>query len=454
MYTYISEHKFLRKEKNYGVCYDERLDYCLNVFYKIPIEDFYLLTLFDSFFTDEQIIQIIDKSNYGDKNGTSWFKYLTECYGDILSKSDVKGKRKQIIKVNGYLDDDMTCELVNKLSFPIMASIRLNNYCDSKCKYCFNHSNRTNISQLEYEDVKNILEQLYKGGATTLNITGGDPLCHPDIVKILQLIISYGFSFKISTKKILNHDFVKQLKEIGLKGIQISIDSCDDSLNGYLLQKKDYYSKQKEAIQELVDYGIEVDINCVVNALNIKGIERLLLEANNLGVTRLTLTPYLSVNREIDQELMTAENEIYELEQMLEKYRNLAITWEFAIPEQDESYSFYDGEHNICSGGRMSIVVNHDGNVTICERLTDNPDFVVGNIRSMSIADIWNSNNMKVLTHPQQEKFYGTSCWQCTNYEHCILKKGPCYARISKISNRKYECDPFCNRSSKKVRFH
>lgn len=454
IYTYIAHHKFLRYEKTFGICIDERLDHCLTQFYRIAPEDFFPLTLFNSYFSDREIIKIIDESGYRTRDGATWFAYLRNRYADILSTSERKGERTEILLINKYLDAIPEFTRPNKLTFPIMASIRLNNYCESNCIYCFNRSNRAHRSQLSYEVIESILAQLFDGGVTTLNITGGDPFCHPDIYNILKLLIIYKFKFNISTKRILNEDDIQAINRCGLKHLQISIDSCDDAINEHLIHRKQYFQKQKSAIQALVNYGVEVEVNCVVNALNISVIENLLLELDALGVKRLTLTPYLSVESLLDSVLMTTEAQILELRNTLCRHNKRSIVWELAIPEQDVTYSYYNGKHNICSGGRMSLVINHDGNVTICERLVDNPSFCVGNVNDEKIVDIWNGEKIEALTHPDPQQFQGTQCYACENFKKCITESGPCYARIQKVSSRIYDCDPFCVYALKKVRFH
>ena len=454
MYTYISDHLFLRQEKEFAICFDERPDYCLSYLYKISLEDFFPLTLFNSWITSQEIASILDQSGYGNRCGVDWINYLTERYSDILSTSSERGARSHILVTNKNLGAYPTCDAPNKLAFPIMVSIRLNNYCDSKCVYCFNRSNRSLHSQLDYEDFKSVVLQLQYGGVTTLNITGVDPFCHPDIYKILDLLVSLNFYFNISTKRILDKDEISQLVEVGVKRIQISIDSSDDAINEKLIHREQYFYKQKKVIQELVRCGFEVEVNSVINALNINTIGCLLVALNDLGVKRLTLTPYLSVNPYLDSYLMTTETQITNLWKDLKQYNGLSIIWDFAIPEQDIAHSYYGGEHNICSGGRMSLVINHDGCVTLCERLVDNSAFSVGNILKSKFIEIWNGEKLLELTHPCPQQFYGTQCYSCNNFDKCITQKGPCYARIAKVSSRKFDCDPFCDQALKKVRFH
>lgn len=423
--------------------------------YRIELQDFFLLTLFNSYFSDSQIIETIDRVEYGNGlSGREVFEHITQQYSDILEHSEFSGIRKTVVLENGYLDFPVEAELKNKLSYPIMASIRVTNYCDNCCIYCFNHSNQANANYLDYKYISIIAEQLKCGGVSTINITGGDPLCHPDIYSILKLLISYGFFLGLSTKKVLNDVCVKQLGECGIKRLQISIDSVDDRVNETLIRRQQYYRQQRKSIQYLVDRGISVDVNCVVTAINIDTIVPMLYDLDSVGVKNLFLTPYLSVNDCLDKFLMPSTKQINNLVESLSQIHSVNILWEFAVPEQGESYSFFNGEHRMCAGGRMSIVINHTGDITVCERLVDDSRFVVGNIKRNSIVEIWNSEEMRKLTHPTPDCFANTQCENCDSFYECITCGGVCYSRIVRATDLKYACDPFCVKSERKIRFH
>lgn len=445
----------MRLERGYGVCVDTRLEQSSGVLYKIDLQDFFLLTLFNSNFSDSQISEIINRANYGDAlSDSEVFEYIVQKYSDILETSEFSGKRKSIILENSYLDFPIESGLENKLSYPLMASIRITNYCDNRCIYCFNHSNQTSANYLDYKDISIVADQLKLGGVSTINITGGDPLCHPDIYAVLKLLVSYGFFLGLSTKRLLDDANVKQLCECGIKRIQISIDSNDDSINERLIHRQQYYHRQKNSIQYLVARGIEVNVNSVVTAINVDTIVPMLHDLDSVGVKNLFLTPYLSVSETIDKILMPSPKQIEQLIDNLSQVHLQNILWEFAVPEQDETFSFFNGEHRMCTGGRMSIVINHTGDVTVCERLVDDPRFIVGNIKNSPIIEIWNSEAMKKLTHPTQEYFVNTECENCDVFHKCITCDGVCYARIVRATDRKYACDPFCVKSNRKMRFH
>ena len=75
-------------------------------------------------------------------------------------------------------------------------TFEITNYCPHECIYCSsNATNDKNIAiYLALEDVKISIEK-YGFGVDKINISGGEPLSHPDFYNILtcfyNLIINY-----------------------------------------------------------------------------------------------------------------------------------------------------------------------------------------------------------------------------------------------------------------------
>lgn len=76
----------------------------------------------------------------------------------------------------------------NIISKRIRLDIYLCKQCDLKCRYCYRFCNIANTENYEYEDYVNDLTILKKSNIDfrSLILNGGEPLLHPDLLKILQ----------------------------------------------------------------------------------------------------------------------------------------------------------------------------------------------------------------------------------------------------------------------------
>ena len=99
-----------------------------------------------------------------------------------------------------------------------------------------------------------------------------------------------------------------------------------------------------------------------------------------------------------------------------------------------------------CSGGTSSLVINADGNVLLCEQVPNEPPFIVGNLRSRSILDVWNSDRLLGAVHPEQEKFEGTACFDCDEFDECHTSLGRCFRDALMCFGTCYAPPPACPR--------
>jgi molybdenum cofactor biosynthesis enzyme MoaA len=58
--------------------------------------------------------------------------------------------------------------------------------CNMECDFCFVTHNLHKKNTLSFEEIKEIIDQIENMEAEAIRITGGEPLLHPDIEKIVQ----------------------------------------------------------------------------------------------------------------------------------------------------------------------------------------------------------------------------------------------------------------------------
>lgn len=59
--------------------------------------------------------------------------------------------------------------------------------CNLNCSYCYRNSHSTGREKrLETDKLLKILDDLYQKGLQVVELTGGEPIIHPDFIKILK----------------------------------------------------------------------------------------------------------------------------------------------------------------------------------------------------------------------------------------------------------------------------
>lgn len=97
--------------------------------------------------------------------------------------------------------------------------------CNIHCEGCYSVNDPT--SQKTLRQIKEELDVIEKyRNAQVVLIAGGEPLIHPQIEKIVQLVADRGYVPRIITNGIiLTSEMIIKLKNAGLKGILFHIDS-------------------------------------------------------------------------------------------------------------------------------------------------------------------------------------------------------------------------------------
>jgi len=136
------------------------------------------------------------------------------------------------------------------------------------------------------EEIVAIVKVYQKLGVDTVRLTGGEPLVRKNVGFLIKELAALGLTLKLTTNGILLDKYLDLFKEVGLRKINISLDSLDKSKAAFIT-KRDYFDRIMQNIKLALDKGMEVKLNIVL----IKGVNDLEL----LDFLRLTQKQKLTV---------------------------------------------------------------------------------------------------------------------------------------------------------------
>jgi cyclic pyranopterin phosphate synthase len=127
---------------------------------------------------------------------------------------------------------------------------------------------------LSYEEIERITRILAEMGITKIRITGGEPFVRTDLLKLFRSIraIKSIEEIHLTTNGILTPKFMPELKELGITGINLSLDTLDRE-RFKKITRRNNFDKVLETLHLALDYQIPLKINAVVmDGLNIPDI--------------------------------------------------------------------------------------------------------------------------------------------------------------------------------------
>ena len=302
--------------------------------------------------------------------------------------------------------------------------------------------------------VMELLEDMAEHGVWQVNLCGGDPAVHPDFVEIVAKARALDMIVDVSTKAYISPEDARRLKQAGLDYIQVSIEAANEELGDQIYGRKGQFAKVNKTIQNLVNAGVYTRTNSIITTLSFPHLEEIIHHLRDLGIREMKFSPaFRSMYVDSDPYLLGTDD-IRQFEQemarLADKYRPdglqiLSSTMPDPTRMTDEERSkYWLQDRAMCSSGRSSLIINPDGDVTICEEAPQEGDFVVGSVRDAPLETVWNSDKMMALAFPTRERFAGTPCETCDQFDICVGQKGHCFKDSYKGYGNPFTTNPFC----------
>lgn len=118
---------------------------------------------------------------------------------------------------------------------------------------------------MTYEEMLRACSLLVNIGIQKIRITGGEPFVRKDIMKLLTAIAKLDGlqELSLTTNGVLTAPYVAELKAIGVKSVNLSLDTLDAG-RFFSITRRDEFGAVMATLEELLKHNIEVKINAVV----------------------------------------------------------------------------------------------------------------------------------------------------------------------------------------------
>ena len=169
---------------------------------------------------------------------------------------------------------------------PMWLVLELTYRCPLKCVWCNNplDFDKYTEKELSTEEWKRVLREGRKLGALQLGFSGGEPMLRDDLEELVEEAERLGYYTNLITSGIgLTEERLKKLKEVGLKQIQLSLQSADRGLTNRLVGARAHDIKIDVA-RRIKAEGFPMVLNVPVVKQNIDQVEEILALAEDIGV--------------------------------------------------------------------------------------------------------------------------------------------------------------------------
>lgn len=328
-------------------------------------------------------------------------------------------------------------------SFPEVVSLILTDRCNLRCNYCYGNYEPILNSFLPIIRAKELIEQLKNVGVRVLELTGGEPLTHPNFTEILELACeSFDYISIMTNGSLFRKELYDVISRYNKKiGVRISVDGMTDTTNDLIRQVRGTKKRTFEAIERLKNLDINVGITYMMLYENRLELDDFCAYMKKLGIKTLMISAPEDIGRGNYQTfpdgkgISDRSSKYYR--EMVEIYTNISRKYSDLMRFSNEKH-INPNLHLLpnCGAGWKNVSIFHNGDVQACQLVTNTVK--LGNFFHQSVKSIFMNNEIV--------EFFNSIRLSPTNSKKCVDCKyasfcGKCIIKIMIANKRRIDND-------------
>lgn len=293
---------------------------------------------------------------------------------------------------------------------PELADISISNHCSKGCSYCYRNSTPNNefMSLNQYCQVLDSLNHPLYGNVFQVAIGGGEPLEHPDFLKIIDATLQRKIVPNFTTNGIFLTDEICNALRGKVGAVALSVNELKEL--------------QQDKLQLLYKHNIRTNIHYVLSIQNIT--EAIDIVSGKYtkeleGINAIIFLTYKPAGRATKEYVLQPSEDLNHFIQLVCTYtrKDLKIGFDACfIPNLLHTNFKHQELVDMCEAGFFSVYVDHKMNVSPCSFSMQKDSY---NLNDYDFYKIWN-DKFKTYRNAQQNH-----CAQikCPIYNTC---KGHC----------------------------
>ncbi len=321
--------------------------------------------------------------------------------------------------------------------------------CNLRCSHCYLDTNaltNQSVSELSTREGYKLIDQMAELNPNLLLIlTGGEPLLRKDIYDLSSYASQKGMMVVLGTNgNMIDDDIAKKLKESGVTGIGISLDSIIPERHDTFRGIPGAWDDTLNGIEACRRQGIGFQIQTTVTKENFNEIPNIIEFSYNLGAKVFNLFFLVCTGKGQDltditpQQYDQALRQLYDIQKIYHGKMMVgakcAPHYRRIVYEHDSSSPLIRAYAGGCPAATHYCRITPEGNITPCPYMPN----VSGNVREKSFVEIWKD------TADFQTLRFASLNGRCGVCEFMDICKG-CRARALATTGNQMDEDEWCD---------
>jgi SynChlorMet cassette radical SAM/SPASM protein ScmF len=328
--------------------------------------------------------------------------------------------------------------------------------CNLACRHCWlspkYQPDGGTGGHLDFYLFKLAIDQGLPLGLSNVKLTGGEPLLHPDFIKMVDLIHEKNLGMVIETNgTLMTPELASYLKNYStLSHISVSLDGATSAIHDPFRGVKGSFEKACNGIVSLVEKGYRPQVIMSLHSGNVGEIEALVRLAEKMGAGSVKFNLIQPSGR---GEAMTDRNQVLDIgklikvgnwvEKDLQKRVKIPLFYSWPIAFYGLQRLLHQSINDTC--GMFGILgILSSGHLAMCGIGVEVPELTYGKLGVDSLVDVWCQNPTLVsIRQDLPDKLEGV-CRECIFRNQCL---GSCVAENYHQSHRLTAPHWFCQQS-------
>ena len=296
-------------------------------------------------------------------------------------------------------------------------SIEITQKCMNHCIHCSSCSSKECDIELPFKTILNVIKGLKRLNTERICLSGGEPFLHPEIIRIIEQITSFGMIVDVYScgiieengkTKALPCNLLCTAKNAGLRTIIFNVPSSKEDIYDLVTETKGHFPLLCESIKNTIECGIKAEIHYVPLKQNIDSALSVIDFAEQMKIQQVNFLKLVPHGRALENaEKITLDNSrLTNLCNQVNQLKKTGKLLRLGLPLSSNDNS------DPCHAVKEKIYIKFDGSVFGCEafkyiKLTNKEGTYVlpDNIHNKSIEEIYYNSCYLKLSRKFVEKY-------------------------------------------------
>lgn len=297
--------------------------------------------------------------------------------------------------------------------------------CCFSCRYCGSRAGKARDNELTTAECLNIAEQLAQLGCKRVSLIGGEVFMRPDWFETVKALTDRGVKVSIITNGYLSSDkLIDKLKKGRVESVAVSLDGPQEIHDMY--RQPGSFERAINAISVLSKNDIPISVITTLHGKNAPLLNEMyeILKDTNIFAWQLQACSPMG-----NAEKFGISSD-FDFNTVIDFVSSHIDKAKFSIGIADNIGYYTPQEPKLrgsviqpvsftgCRAGLTTIGIDSVGNVRGCESMYDER-FIEGNLREMSLSEIWNSPNAFAYNRQFKKVHISGDCQYCEHFKYC-----------------------------------